>query len=164
MRPLITQRECDLIVAEFRSVRSPCMALSPMGYLKDTIEADAKYSNTLTRDCPLKRHYTHRDPRTEFQEAPVARPSGTMVGSFVFHRVAATPLDRRQRSQKKNWSLRRHDGLLLHVSCYPDPLCVRQVFLYALLGLFESVNAHLISKPSPFGSCSCFFGQWFDLL
>lgn len=91
---------------------------------ENTTETVANYSNTLTRDSPLKLHYTHPDPGTEFQKAPVARLPGTMVGSFVFHRVAGVHLDRRQGSQKKNWSLRRHDGLLLHVSCCPDPLCV----------------------------------------
>lgn len=40
------------------------MTLSLMRHLKNTTEADAKYSNTLTRDSPLKLHYTLPDPGT----------------------------------------------------------------------------------------------------
>lgn len=87
-----------------------------------------------------------------------------MVGSFVFHRMAGVPLDRKRGSQKKNWSLWRHDGLLLHVSCYPYPLYVRQVFYIHCLACLGLFNFDLISIQSPFSSCSCFFGQCFDLI
>lgn len=112
------------------------MTLNPTRNLKKATQADANYSNTLTRDCLLKRTLYPSRPSNGVSDSPVARSSEKMVGSFAFHRVAGVPLDRRPGSQKKNESLRwRLDGVLLHVSGYPDPLAFvsRSVFLYAII-------------------------------
>lgn len=61
-----------------------------MGNLKNDIEEDAKYSNILTRDSPMKPHYAALDPlggavsRALLLNMPVFRHN---VGSFAFHRL-----------------------------------------------------------------------------
>ncbi|KAJ5386030.1 hypothetical protein N7509_008571 [Penicillium cosmopolitanum] len=45
----------------------------PRRDLKNDIEAVAKYSNTLTRDCPLKPHYAQTESLMEVSVSPVAR-------------------------------------------------------------------------------------------
>lgn len=64
--------------------------LTILGNLKIDIEEDAKYSNILTRDSPMKPHYAELDPlggaasRALLLNMPVFRHN---AGSFVFHRV-----------------------------------------------------------------------------
>ncbi|CAP94368.1 hypothetical protein PCH_Pc18g01440 [Penicillium rubens Wisconsin 54-1255] len=64
--------------------------LTILGNLKIDIEEDAKYSNNLTRDSPMKPHYAELDPlggavsRALLLNMPVFRHD---VGSFVFQRV-----------------------------------------------------------------------------
>lgn len=96
----------------------------------------------------------------EVSDTPVARPSGTMVGSFAFHRVAGVRLGSKMKIPKKNGA-----STGVSMECSPRlrlsrSTCVHQgrcmlICTVAWPCLRLLVPGHLTTKHLPFASCSC---------
>lgn len=115
-----------------------------MGNLKNDIEEDAKYSNILTRDSPMKPHYAALDPPRRGSFKGLVAQHACLQAQCRQFRVSSTgrASDRRLGSQKKILKLhRRYNGALLHVSSFLDRLgLVSQSFYMHHAWLFETLS------------------------